>query len=298
MVSVEGQPPPLPGQVRLVDFRTISPGYFRVMSIPILAGREFTWSDTNTTERAIVISETAARTFWPNGDAIGRRITPGTPDSTTRWLTVVGIVADVRQVDLVSTPRPAMYLAASQDQSTTPALRDFVVRASGDPAALAPSVRSVVWSIDSTLPLARVQTMTQAKATVTATQRFNLLLVSLFAGLALVLAAIGLYGVTAYSVSQRTRELGIRVALGARRDTLLRLVLAQGARLTLIGLAIGTVAALALTQVMEALLFGISARDPITFAGVGLLMLGVSLVASLVPAYRATRVNPLVALKA
>jgi predicted permease len=298
MVSVEGQPPPLPGKVRLVDFRTISPGYFRTMSIPILAGREFAWSDTNATERAIVISETAARTFWPNGDAIGKRITPGTPDSATRWLTVVGIVADVRQVDLVSTPRPAMYVAASQDQSTTPALRDFVVRASSDPAALAPSIRSVVWSIDSTLPVARVQTMTQAKATVTATQRFNLLLVSLFAGLALVLAAIGLYGVTAYSVSQRTRELGIRVALGARRDTLLRLVLAQGVRLTLIGLAIGTVAALALTRVMEALLFGIGARDPITFGGVGLLLLGVSLVASLVPAYRATRVNPLVALKA
>jgi putative ABC transport system permease protein len=296
MVSVEGQPPPVPGQVRLVDFRTISPGYFRAMSIPILAGREFAWSDTNTTERAIVISQTAARTFWPNGDAIGRRITPGTPNNTTAWLTVVGIVADVRQVDLVNTPRPAMYLPASQDQGTTPALRDFVVRA-GDPAALAPSIRSVVWSIDSTLPIARVQTMAQAKATVTVTQRFNLLLVSLFAGLALVLAAIGLYGVTAYSVSQRTRELGIRVALGASRDTLLRLVLAQGTRLTLIGLAVGTAAALALTRVMEALLFGIGARDPITFAGVGLLMLGVSLVASLVPAYRATRVNPQVALR-
>jgi putative ABC transport system permease protein len=121
--------------------------------------------------------------------------------------------------------------------------------------------------------------------------------VSLFAGLALVLAAMGLYGVTEYSVSQRTRELGIRVALGARRDTLLRLVLAQGARLTLIGLAVGTVAALALTRVMEALLFGIGAWDPITFAGVGLLLFGVSLVASLVPAYRATRVNPLVALR-
>ena len=297
MVSVEGQPPALPGQVRLVDFRTVSPGYFRTMLIPILAGRDFAWSDTNTTERAIVVSQTAARTFWPNGDAIGKRVTPGTPNSTTPWLTVVGIVADVRQVDLVRTPRPAMYVPASQDQGTTPALRDFVVRTSGDPAALAPSIRSAVWGIDSTLPVARVQTMEQAKATVTATQQFNLLLVSLFAGLALLLATSGLYGVTAYSVSQRTREIGIRVALGARGGTLLRLVLAQGVRLTLIGLAVGTAAALALTRVMEALLFGIGARDPITFAGVGLLLLGVSLVASLVPAYRATRVDPVVALR-
>lgn len=182
-------------------------------------------------------------------------------------------------------------------RAPAPALRDFVVRTSGDPAALAPSIRSAVWGIDSTLPIARVQTLEQAKATATVTQRFNMLLVSLFAGLALVLAAIGLYGVTAYSVAQRTRELGIRVALGARGGTVLRLVLAQGARLTLIGLAVGTAAALALTRVMEALLFGVCARDPITFAGVGLLLLGVSLVASLVPAYRATRVDPLVALK-
>jgi predicted permease len=297
MVSVEGQPPPLPGQVRLVDFRTISPGYFRTMSIPILAGRDFAWTDTNTTERAVVVSQTAARTFWPNGDAIGKRVTPGTPNSTTPWLSVVGIVADVRQVDLVRTPRPAMYVPATQDQGPTPALRDFVVRTSGDPAALAPSIRSAVWGIDSTLPVARVQTMEQAKATVTATQQFNLLLVSLFAGLALLLATSGLYGVTAYSVSQRTRELGIRVALGARGGTLLQLVLAQGARLTIIGLAVGTAAALALTRVMEALLFGIGARDPITFAGVGLLLLAVSLVASLVPAYRATRVDPVVALR-
>jgi predicted permease len=267
------------------------------MSIPILSGRDVAWSDTNTTERAIVVSQTAARTFWPNGDAIGKRVTPGTPTSTTPWLTVVGIVADVRQVDLVRTPRPAMYVPASQDQGTFPALRDFVVRTSGDPAALAPSIRSAVWGVDSTLPVDRVQTMEQAKATVTATEQFNLLLVSVFAGLALLLAASGLYGLTTYSVSQRTRELGIRVALGARGGTLLRLVLAQGVRLTLVGLAVGAAAALTLTRVMEALLFGIGARDPITFAAVSLLLVGVSLVASLVPAYRATRVDPVVALR-
>jgi putative ABC transport system permease protein len=213
------------------------------------------------------------------------------------WLTVIGVAADVRQVDLVRTPRPAMYVPASQDQGTGDTLRDWIVRTSGDPMALTVSVRAAVWALDSTLPITRVQTLDQVKSAATAAQQFNLLLVGLFGVLALVLAAVGLYGVTAYSVSQRTRELGIRVALGARRGALLRLVLAQGARLTLIGLAIGTVAALALTQVMSTLLFGVGARDPMTFVGVALLLLAVSLAASFVPAHRATRVDPVVALR-
>jgi putative ABC transport system permease protein len=297
-VSIEGQPPPPPGQIRMVDFRTVSPGYFGAMSIPVLDGRDVAWSDTNTTQPSIVVSETMARTFWPEQQAIGKRIKPGAPDNPRiPWLTVVGIAADVRQVDLVRTPRPAMYMPASQDQGTGDTLRDWIVRTSGDPTALAASVRGAVWALDSTLPITRVQTLDQVKSAATASQQFNLLLVGLFGVLALVLAAVGLYGVTAYSVSQRTRELGIRVALGARRGALLRLVLAHGARLTLIGLAIGTVAALALTQVMSTLLFGVGARDPLTFVGVALLLLAVSLVASFVPARRATRVDPVVALR-
>jgi putative ABC transport system permease protein len=297
-VSIEGQPPPAPGQVRMVDFRTVSPGYFNAMSIPLLEGRDVAWSDTNTTTLSIVISETMARTFWPNQQAIGQRIKPGRPDNPQiPWLTVIGIAADVRQVDLVRTPRPAMYVPASQDQGTGDTLRDWIVRTGGDPAALTASIRSAVWALDSTLPITRVQTLDQVKSAATASQQFNLLLVGLFGVLALVLAAVGLYGVTAYSVSQRTRELGIRVALGARRGALLRLVLAQGARLTLIGLAIGTTAALALTQVMSTLLFGVGARDPLTFVGVALLLLAVSLAASFVPAQRATRVDPVVALR-
>jgi putative ABC transport system permease protein len=297
-VSIEGQPPPAPGQIRMVDFRTVSPGYFNAMSIPLLEGRDVAWSDTNTTQLSIVVSETLARTFWPNQQAIGRRIKPGRSDNPDiQWLTVVGIAADVRQVDLVRTPRPAMYVPASQDQSTGDTLRDWIVRTGGDPIALAASARGAVWALDPTLPIARVQTLDQVKSAATASQQFNLLLVGLFGVLALVLAAVGLYGVTAYSVSQRTRELGIRVALGARRGALLRLVLAHGARLTLIGLAIGTAAALALTQVMSTLLFGVGARDPLTFVGVALLLLAVSLVASFVPAHRATRVDPVVALR-
>ncbi len=297
-VSVEGEPPPAPGQARFVDFRTVSPGYFATMSIPMLAGRDVAWSDTNATPSSIVISETTARSFWPNGDAIGKRIKSGGPQDNTPWLTVVGVVGNVRQLDLVRLPRPAMYIPAAQDRATGDTLRDWVVRTSADSSALVPAVRSVIWSVDSTLPITRVQTLDQVKSASTASQQFNLLLVGLFAVLALVLAAVGVYGVTAYSVSQRTRELGIRVALGARPGALLKLVLAHGARLTLIGLAIGTMAALALTQVMSTLLFGVGARDPMTFVGVALLLLAVSLGASFVPAHRATRVDPVVALRA
>jgi putative ABC transport system permease protein len=248
----------------------------------------------------IVVSETMARTFWPGAlvnDAVGKRIKPGRLQDPTPWLTVVGVVGDVHQLDLVRQPRPAMYVPAPQANATRDTVRDWVVRTATDPASLAPAVRSAVWSLDPTLPITRTQTMEQIRSAFTASQQFTLLLVGLFALLALVLAAVGLYGVTAYNASQRTRELGIRVALGAKRGTLLRLVLGDGARLALIGVAIGTLVALALTQVMTTLLFGVSARDPMTFVGVAVMLLAVSLFASFVPAHRATRVDPVVALR-
>ncbi len=216
---------------------------------------------------------------------------------TSPWLTVVGIVSEVRQVDLIGVPRPAMYLPASQDQGRG-GPRDWIVRASSDPLAIVPAARGAVWSVDATLPITRVQTMEQVRSSSTASQQFSVLLVGLFAVLAVALAAIGVYGVTAYSIAQRTREVGIRVALGAQHGALLRLLLASGARLTIIGLTLGTIAALGLSGVMSALLFGVRPRDPITFFGVWLVLLVVSLVASFVPAHRATRVDPVVALKA
>jgi predicted permease len=296
-VSVEGEPGPAPGQVRMVDFRSVSPGYFGAMSIPLHAGRDVAWNDTPATQSVIVVSETMGRTFWPGQNALGKRLKLGRPDEDVPWLTVVGIVGDVRQLDLVNVPRPAMYFPASQDHGTGDTLHDWVVRTPGDPRTLVPAVRDAVWSIDATLPLTRTQTMAQVRAAATAPQQFTLLLVGLFAVLALVLAAVGLYGVTAYSVAQRTRELGIRVALGAGRGTLLRVVLAHGARLTIAGLLVGTLGALALTELMSTLLFGIGPHDPMTFAGVALLLLVVSLIASLGPAHRATRVDPVVALR-
>jgi putative ABC transport system permease protein len=296
-VSVDGAPPPAPGQLRMVDFRSVSPGYFGAMSIPMRSGRDVAWNDTSETPPAIVVSETTARTFWPNQNALGKRLKLGRPDDNAPWLTVVGIVGDVRQLDLVRVPRPAMYFPASQDQGTGDTLRDWVVRTSSDPAALVSAVRNAVWSVDAMLPITRAQPMAHLRTAATASQQFTLLLVGLFAVLALVLAAIGLYGVIAYSVAQRTREIGIRVALGAHRGALLRVVLAHGARLAIAGLVVGTLAAFALTQFMSTLLFDVGARDPITFAGVALLLLVVSLMASFGPAYRATRVDPVVALR-
>ena len=284
--------------VRFGDFRSVSPGYFGVMSIPLIEGRDVAWTDTQDATLAVVVSQTMARTFWPNQDAVGKRLKLGRPGDKVPWMTVAGVVGDVRQLDLVRTPRPAMYFPALQDEATGDTLRDWVVRTSADPMTIAASVRTVVWAVDSSLPVTRVQTMDDVRSASTASQQFNLLLVGLFGVLALVLAAVGVYGVTAYGVSQRTRELGIRAALGARRGTLLRLVLGHGARLAIAGLALGTLAALALTDFMSTLLFGVGARDPITFAGVCALLLFVSLAASFVPAWRATRVDPASALRA
>jgi len=297
-VSAEGDAPAeLPSQARFVDFRSVAPGYFRTMSIPIRSGRDVAWSDTPASRPVVVVSETLARTFWPNQEPLGKWIKLGRPQDKVPMLTVVGVVGDVRQLDLVRTPRPAVYFPAAQDHGTGDTLGDWVVRASDDPMSLAVQARAAVWAIDATLPVTRMQTMERVRSAITATQQFNLLLVGIFAVLALLLAAIGLYGVTSYSVDQRTRELGIRVALGAQRREVLRLVLSQGARLAVAGLVAGTVAALALTRFMATLLFGVGARDPLTFAAVGLLLLAVSLVASFVPAHRATRVDPVIALR-
>jgi putative ABC transport system permease protein len=297
-INVEGDPPPAPGEVKFVDFRSVTPGYFATLRIPIIEGRDVAWSDMPDAPAAIVVSQAAARAFWPNRDAIGRRIKLGSSNNTSiPWLTVVGVVGNVHQFDLVRQPRPAIYLAGSQDPGTGDTVRDWVVRTAGDPAALAPAARSAVWAVDGALPITRLQPLDRVRAAATGREQFTLLLVTLFAVLALVLAAVGLYGVTAYAVAQRTRELGIRVALGATSRDVVRLVLDMGGRLVLVGLAIGTLAALMLSRLMSTLLFGVSARDPMTFAGVALLLAAVSMVACYIPARRATRVDPVIALR-
>jgi putative ABC transport system permease protein len=296
-IGVEGQANSALGESPVAAYRAITPGYFLTMRIPLLQGRDFSAEDSPRSPLVAIVSETMAHNFWPGADATGRRFKLDAPDANVPWITVVGVAGNVRQLELTGIPGPAIYFPATQDPGTGDTIRDWMIRSSGDPAALAASVRSAIDSVDPTLPVSRIQTLESIRSDVLGPQQFNLALVGLFGMLALILAAVGLYGVTSYSVVQRTHEIGIRVALGARPRDVLRLVVGQGARLAVFGLAIGICAALALAKVMASLLYGIGPRDPITFGAVALLLLFVALAASYIPARRAARVDPLVALR-
>jgi len=296
-LTIEGQAPPAPGQLPFADFRSVSPGYFGTMGIPLLQGRDFSWSDAAGAPLAAVVSETMARAFWPGGDAIGKHFKMGGPGDDAPWITVVGIAGNVRQLHLVGEPRPAIYFCAAQDAGNGDTLRDWVVRVSGNPADAASTVRSVIWRIDRNLPVSRVQTMEQVRSAYLGPQRFNVLLTGLFAIIALVLGAVGLYGVAAFSVEQRRREIGVRMTLGASRADVLRLVVAQGAKLALVGLLTDFVAAAMLTRTIAVLLYGIGPHDPLTFLSVGVLLFVVAILATYLPARRAMRVDPAAALR-
>ena len=296
-LTIEGRSPAAPGELPFADFRAVSPGYFSAMGTPILQGHDFSWNDSPGMPLVAVVSRTMASNFWPNADAIGKRFKLGPADGKDPWITVVGVVADVRQLKLTGEPRPAMYFTVAQDVGIGDTLRDWVIRTSGDPTAIAPAVRRTIWSLDSSLPISRIQTMEHVHDTYLGPQRFELSLVGLFGALGLILAAVGLYGVTAYSVSRRTHEIGIRVALGAQRRDVMHLVVGSGAKLALIGVAAGAVAALALTQLIAGLLFEVKPADPLTFAAVAGLLCGVALLACYIPARRAMRVDPMVALR-
>jgi putative ABC transport system permease protein len=295
--TIEGRVAPEPGQLPFAVVRTVSPEYFQTMQIPLFEGRDFSWNDTPESPAVLIINQAMASRYWPDEDALGKRIKLGRLDSAIPWLTVVGLVDNVREFDPVNPPRPAMYFPAGQSPDVRAALRDWVVRASGDPLSLSAAVRSAVWDIDKDLPVSRVQTMEKVRAASIASQQFNLLLMGLFGCLALVLATTGIYGVTAYSVAQRTREIGIRLAIGAQTGDVLRLVMGQGMRLTVIGVAVGLAGAWASTRLMSSLLFGVSATDPVTFAIVSLLLTAVALLACYIPARRAMKVDPIIALR-
>jgi len=295
-ISVEGEQLALE-ELRFADFRSVTPGYFETMGIRFVSGRDLSWNDTTERPLVAVISETMGRQFWPGADPIGKRLKLGRSDSPSPWISVVGVVANVRQLDLTSDPRAAIYFPIMQDQATGEALRDWVVRTSTDPGSIASGAHRAIWSLDPDLPVSRVRPMREVYAATLARRQFSLSVASLFAALALALASIGLYGVTSYAIAQRTHELGVRIALGAQPKDVLQVVLAQGVRLALIGLALGCGAALALTHLMAGLLYGVGARDPITFLAVAALLLVVVLLASFVPARRAMRIDPTTALR-
>lgn len=295
--SIQGQALPAPGEEPVADFRPVTPGYFLSMGIPTIAGRDFSWADTPGSLPVVIISDAVARRFWPKDDPFGKHIKQGPPDSPGEWLTVVGVVGDVRYYDVASKPQPTVYLPYGQSRGTAMALHDLVVRTAVDPSSVNSAVRSAIWTVDPGLSISRVRTMEEVYSISVTPQRFNFQLLGLMASVAMILAAVGLYGVTAYMVQQRTREIGVRMALGAKPHEMIGLILFQGARLAIAGISIGILTAFSLTRLMKSLLFNVPSSDPLTFVGVATLLLMVALAACYIPARRIMGLDPTIALR-
>jgi len=291
--QIEGREPYKPGEEAVADYTAIGNDYFRTMDIALLRGRVFTDSDTAKSPSVMVVSKAFTKVYFPNEDAIGKRIILDGPNKTPRE--IIGVVDDVRRKGLDNDVQPEMYFSYVQKPERR---LNLVIRSTTEDASqLTPAARAEVKAFNPQQIIWRAQTLEQMLSTSVAPRKFNMLLLGIFAGVALVLAAVGLYGVMSYSVSWRTQEIGIRMALGAKRTDVLRMVVRQGMTMTLIGLALGLVGVIALSRVMVGLLYGVSPTDPLTFTGVSIVLLVVALLACLIPARRATRVDPIVALR-
>jgi predicted permease len=277
------------------DYRVANEGYFRAMAIPLMRGRLFDERDTPDAPHVAVISESLAKTRWPNEDPIGKMVQYGNMDGDLRVFTIVGIVGDVRDRGLDAKPEPTFYGNARQRIGMT-SYFTYVMHGTFDPTAAIASARAALRELAPTVP-PTFRTMEQVVSSTVADRRFNLILLGVFGGAALLLAVAGIYGVIAYLVAQQTREIGIRLALGAQRNEVLGMVVGRGVRLTVVGLAVGLLAAFWLTRLIGTMLFGIGPADPLTFGGISLLLLGVTALASYIPARRATKVDPMVALR-
>jgi len=279
------------------DFFNVDPGYFKTMSIPMIKGRDFDDRDKHKSAPVIIVSETFARQIFPGEDVIGKRIKPGISvfeDEETPWREIVGVVGDVKNRALNTEPRPVYYVPQAQVPFNQEII---VVKTTGDPHALVKAATKEVGTLDGDLAVFGVKTMEEYISRSVSTPRFNTTLLSIFAAVALVLTVVGLYGVMSYAVAQRTNEIGIRLALGAQTRDVLSLIIGQGLRLVLVGLAIGLLGAFALMRVISGLLFGVTAKDPMTFIVVSVVLAVIALLACYVPARRATRVDPLEALR-
>ena len=287
--KIEGRPEPKGLDTPLADFRAISPNYFQMMRIPLLSGREFTDADAKGNLQTVIVNRAFAERYWPQEDLIGRRLSDGDD-----WMTVVGVVGDLHQSGLDQEAAPHVYASFMQ----APMARSGVlVRTSVEPLSLVAAVRNQVNAIDPAQPIYNIQTMDGLIAVSMSDRRLNLVLLAVFALTALSLAAIGIYGVVSYSATQRIREIGIRMALGAQARDVLKLIVKQGMAPVIVGIAVGVAGALALTRVMSNLLFGVAANDPGTFGAIAVLLAAVALAACCVPARRATMVDPMIALR-
>lgn len=300
---VDGRPIERPGEAPVATFRAVFPGYFNTMRIPVLQGRDFSEADNTSVPDVVVINDYIARRYWPGEDPIGKRITFDDPQKNPSWVTVIGVVKNTVRSNWVNPAEEELFVPYLQSKSYLQnpsgpfAYITLVVRTTGDPASLASTVQAAIHSVDRNVPIAEVQTMEQVVTEATGESRFYLTLLGTFACVALILAGVGIYGVMSYSVSRRIHEMGIRMALGAQREDVLKLVVWHGVVLAIAGIAVGLAGALALTRLMSGLLYGTKPADPATFAAAVAVLGLVAIVSSYIPARRASKVDPMVALR-
>jgi putative ABC transport system permease protein len=291
-VKIEGIPPSDPSIPLMAGYRAISPNYFRTMGISLIKGRDFAERDNKDSAPAVIVNESFVRLYLMNADPIGQKIISGMGIQSPKE--IVGVVADFRHAGLDLAPEPEMYVPYGQDTWSSVTL---VVRTSDKPERLTATVQNAVWAIEKNLSLGQVRTMKNIISELVSRPRFNLMLLGIFSLVAMALAAVGVYGVLSFMVTQNTREIGVRLALGAQTGDVLKLVILQGMRWTIIGVSLGLVVAFGLTRLRANLLYEISVTDPLTLIGVTALLMSIALLACYIPARRATKVDPMVALR-
>ncbi len=292
-ILVEGHSAPAAGEINEVNYRTITAGYFQTLGIPLVEGRGISETDTATAPKVILINQAAAQKFFAGQDPVGTHVRFDDQAAADPSLTVVGVIANIHN-ELSGNPKPEIYVPEAQVAEREMTL---TIRTAAPLLAITSAVREQIAAIDKDQPIAHVATFDEVRSQSVFTSRISALLLGIFAAIALLLAGIGVYGVISYAVSQRMREIGIRVALGAQRGNIISLVVGQGLRLVAVGIAIGLIGAIALTRLMASLLFNVQATDPVTFIGITALLVAVSLFACFVPARRAMQADPITALR-